>query len=103
MSTTTNIYDNHGFLTFTASTKVISGAEGWTLVSIRVDSASTGNATLTSSNTTTIGLTAQNGITLKPGESTTLGSGQRSIDGLTIVAAAGCTVYVQTVKNQPII
>lgn len=98
-----SVYDIQSLLTFSNSTKVINANEGWLLMSIRVDKDSTGNATITSENTDTIGGTTPNGITLKAGESLTLGTGQRTINGVTIVAASGCTVYIVAAKNAPII
>jgi hypothetical protein len=98
-----SVFDSHGFLTFTNKAVTISGVEGWKKLSIFVDSASSSGAAITSSNTKTIGGNAQNGITINAGESITIGSGDRDVDGVTITAPSGCTVSLLAVTNQPII
>lgn len=92
--------DEHGFLTITNKSITISSTEGWKSLSVRVASSSSASCTITSSSTKTIGQNTQNGITLAPGESTTIGSGQSDIGEVTIAAASGCTVYIQAVSTK---
>jgi hypothetical protein len=92
-----------GFLTLTPGNAItILGAQGIKALSIYVTSDSTGNCTLTGS-IATIGGVAATGLTIIPGDPAfNVGSGVENmdIDGITISAAAGCTVKISALNHQ---
>jgi hypothetical protein len=93
-----------GFLTLAPSNTItISGAEGIKALSVYVTSDSTGNCTLTGSIASIGGKSTSAGITIVPGDPAfNIGSGVENmdIDGITILAAAGCTVKISALSHQ---
>lgn len=79
-----------------------SGVEGWRYIAIEVDSASASGATISSSYDSTIGGKTNGTIVRGPGKVYNIGTGDNSIDGVTITAPSGCTVYVGAVKFKPV-
>lgn len=94
MAGLSDYYEKIKMVEFTDSSITISGTEGFKKVSIKVAFSSTTNATVRGEQNATIGGKNVSDVTLEPGDTMSMGTGNKDLDGIVIIAPSGCTVQV---------